>query len=290
VKILVVGRGSGGSWEIRGRQLGNAIGATVDPNPAKLKGYDLAIIVKRPRADLLARLHSHGLPVIWDVVDAWPQPHGNEWDEAMCKGWLRTEVERVRPWAIVASTRQMARDCEELKDVDGFGLPVRTVPHHARPGQRLNPIRDKVQAVGYQGGLQYLGFWQRWLEIECAARGWRFALNPAELADVDILVAVRAQTGYAARNWKSNVKLANAQGSATPIICGREAGYLEWSRGIRWADATSEMPAALYGLSDFDARRKISVELFEGTPKLEDVAAQYRDWLERLPIATAQAA
>jgi len=289
MRILVVGRGSGGSWEIRGRQLGEAIGGTVDPNPAKLKGYDLAIVVKRPRADPLARLHAHGMPVVWDSVDAWPQPHGNEWDKTTCCNWLADELCRIKPSGIVFPTRTMQDDYDfnerVLPDV-----PSLVLPHHARPDQKLNPIREKVQAVGYQGGLQYLGFWQRWLEVECAARGWRFVLNPEHLADLDIVVAVRAQTGYAARNWKSNVKLANAQGSATPIVCGREAGYLEWSRGIRWADSTTDMTAALDELADVGVRRKLSRELLEGTPTLENVAERYRDWLERLPIATVQAA
>jgi hypothetical protein len=287
VKILVTGKGSGGSWQIRGEQLGRAIGATVDPKPAKLTGHDIAIVVKRPRVDVVARIREAGIPIVWDIVDAYPQPHGNEWDHRTCLDWLWNEVGRIKPAAIVATTREMQRDLLQVH-------PILTLPHHARPDQRLNPIRDKVQAVGYQGGLQYLGFWQRWLEVECAARGWRFALNPAELADVDIVVAVRAQTGYAARNWKSNVKLANAQGSGTPIICNHGGAYSEsWqggNNGMRWADSTSEMTAALDELSDVGVRRKVSQELLEGTPRLDEIASRYRDWLERLPIATAQAA
>jgi hypothetical protein len=145
----------------------------------------------------------------------------------------------------------------------------------------LNPIREKVKTVGYEGGENYLGSWRPWLEAECTRRGWRFVVNPQELADVDIVVAVREFTGYAARKWKSGVKLANAQGSKTPCVLMREAGYLETaSGGERWADTKEEFVAAFDELTSVEARREAAGKLYG--PTLDAVADTYKRWLERL--------
>lgn len=274
MNILVTGRGVSGSWRIRGEQLGNAIGATVDTSPTELKCFDLAIVVKRPRTDLIRRLHDAKVPIVWDVVDAWPQPIGNDWDRERCMLWLRAELGTIRPAAIVAATRAMARDCE------GFGLPVLALPHHARPGQRINPLRATVATVGYEGG-DYLGQWREMIDRQCARRNWQFVVNPPELASVDIVVALRDKAGYAPRYWKSNVKLANAQGSKTPSVLNRESGYLETASANQpWADSEKELVAAFDLLSDW-GNRKALVDGYEA-PTLDGTARKYRVWLEAL--------
>jgi hypothetical protein len=164
-------------------------------------------------------------------------------------------------------------------------MPVLALPHHARPGMAVNPIRERVQRVGYEGGENYIAAWRPVIERACAERGWSFVLNPASLTDVDIVLALRDQQGYAPRFWKSNVKLANAQGSGTPIICGLEAGYLETATG---AELLVSEPVEL--LSDLDAlvpveeRRWRSIRLRAGAQHLtlEAVAGMYRKWLEGL--------
>lgn len=275
MKILVTGRGTSGSWAIRGEQLGKAIGATVERQAAKVKGYDLCVIVKRCPPDLLHRIRQAGLPIVYDVVDGYPQPHGNQWGRDECMGWLRGRIAELKPIGIVAATQAMAKDCAE------FGVPVLALPHHARPGQRINPIRERVQKVGYEGGVQYLGKWQAIIESECAARGWQFVLNPAALADVDICVAVREADGYAARNYKSNVKLANAQGSGTPIICNREAGYIETATGGElFADTRDQMVKALERLTPHEMRKTAANGLW--APQLHEVAQTYKEWLHQL--------
>lgn len=270
MKVLVTGRGSGGSFRIRGEQLGRAIGAKVEPKAAKIDA-DLCVIVKRdiPR--------SRSVPVVYDVVDAWPQPHGNQWGHGQCMQWLRGQIAAVRPIGIVAATGAMAEDCGE------FGLPVLRLPHHARPGQAVNPIREHVKVVGYEGGVKYLGKWQSVLEKECARRGWSFVTNPPRLADLDIVVAFREATGYAARAWKSNVKAANAQATGTPFICQRASGYSETSTGGEClADTEDELTKALDILIDVHARSAAHKLLLAGTITLESVAATYRTWLESL--------
>lgn len=189
--------------------------------------------------------------------------------------WLRGQIAAVKPIGIVAATGVMADDCEE------FGLPVLRLPHHARPEQAINPIRDEVKTVGYEGGVKYLGQWHGVMEKECARRGWTFVTNPPQLADLDIVVALREATGYAARSWKSNVKAANAQATGTPFICQRASGYMETSTGGEClADTEAELSKALDILTDVNARRQAHKMLRAGTLPLERVALTYRNWLE----------
>jgi hypothetical protein len=274
MKILMTGRGTSGSFKIRGEQLGAAIGADVIPRATDVTGYDLAILVKRPPMDLVQRLHHHRIPIVHDIVDAWPQPHGNE-----CKAWLTEQVSTIRPAAIVAATQAMANDCAS------FGLPVLALPHHARPGLAVNPIRERVLRVGYEGGLNYILAWAPVIVRACAERGWSFVLNPASLADVDIVLALRDQSGYATQHWKSNVKLANAQGSGTPFIGNREAGYLETASGAeRWADNAAELVAALDELAPY-AVRVAAQQTLLGAARvlaLDAVAQKYLGWLRSL--------
>lgn len=276
MKILVTGSGAGGSWQIRGEQLGRAIGAKVLPRALEVGGYDAAIVVKRPPADLIARLHAQRVRVVWDIVDAWPQPAGNDFSQAECMNWLRERVRAIRPAAIVAPTQAMAADCAE------FGVPVLALPHHARPG--LRPLTPrKLLTIGYEGGEQHLGRWGQWLGDWCARHGYEWRLNPPELADLDIVVALRDRTGYAPRHWKSNVKLANAQGAGVPIICAREAGYMETASGAeRWADNEAELDGALQELEPVAQRAAASLELRKAAPALADVAAKYRAWLHEV--------
>lgn len=277
MKLLVTGRPTKGSWPIRGIQLGAAIGAHVEENVSKVNGHDLAIIIKRPRADLLGRLRQRGVLVVWDIVDAWPQPEGNEWERDQCLAWLRNEVDVVKPKAIVAATEAMAEDCKE------FGVPVLALSHHHRPGIKINPIREQVRKVGYEGGPQYLGWWGNALTKECVTRGWEFVVNPPHLADLDIVVAVRHHQGYAAQSWKSNVKLANAHGSGTPCVANRECGYFETRcGGERWATDENGLRQAFDYLTPHATRHLVQQTFLAHALPLEDIAARYLKWLQAL--------
>lgn len=278
MRVLVTGRGTSGSWAVRGLQLGAAIGADVIPRAFGIDGYDLAIIVKRPYGNQAEAFRAAGVPVVYDIVDSWPQPGGNSWPKDECLNWLGKQIALVRPDAIVAATKAMAQDCEE------FGIPVIALPHHARPGQQTNCVNGHVQYVGYEGAEHYLGKWRQILERECAQRGWGFKVNPSALCDLDIVVALRDFDGYASRHWKSNVKLANAQGSGTPCILTPECGYLEnSSRGAEcWADTEAELSAALDYLTPWHIRHELSKRLIEHAPRLEQIAQTYKAWLASL--------
>lgn len=275
MRLLITGRGTSGSWAIRGTQLGAAIGATVLPRATGVRDFDAVVIVKRDSAGTAAAAHRAGVPVIWDVVDGWNQPAGNDWPREHCLAWLRGEVAMMRPAGIVAATQAMAVDCRE------FGLPVLALPHHARPGLAQNPIRERVAAVGYEGAEHYLGRWAAAVARECARRGWRFVINPPALADVDIVVALREADGYAPRNWKSAVKLSNAQGSGTPFVGVPECGYMEQSCGAELfvADAPA-LARAFDALTPHAVRRRAADAMRAAAPRIEDIASIYRGWLE----------
>lgn len=275
MNVLVTGRGASGSFIIRGAQLGQAIGATVLPKAVDFDPFDAVVIVKRPPAGMADQVRRAGAVLVWDVVDAWPQPVGNAWGRAECMAWLTQQVQQIKPDGIVAATQAMADDCAE------FGVPVLALPHHARPGLDRNPVREAVQVVGYEGGEGYISGWRAAIEAECKRRGWRFVVNPARLADVDIVLALRDATGYAPRRWKSNVKLANAQGSGTPFIGCREAGYTERAIGTceKWADTPAELARALDALTPQGERRRASQWMLSVAPTLDQVAGKYREWL-----------
>lgn len=246
--ILFTGKGGSGSWQIRGAQLG-AIGDAI-PNVSDPKGYDLAVVVKRVTPGILKGLRARGVPWVWDVVDAYPQPSSVWWSRRDAVHWLRTQVDTLRPSGIIWPTRAMAEDCP----VD---VPSTVLYHHHRPGLCLNPIRETIRAVGYEGG-DYLGRWRGDLERECARRGWELVINPGELANVDVVVALRDPQGYTTRHWKSNVKLANAHGSGTPFVGNPEAGYRETVSGAEyWAEDGADLKTAFDWLEPQDTRELI---------------------------------
>lgn len=283
MRILITGRGTAGSFQIRGTQLGHAIGASVIPNASDrdIRAHDLVILVKRPVPGLVERIHHAGKPLVWDVVDAWPQPEGNCWGAKGCMLWLDGQIKTIKPLAIVCATDQMATDVGLL-----FSGPRLWLPHHARPGQAINEIRDQVQTIGYEGGLQYLDGWLPVIKAECEARNWRFVPAAGQLAELDIVLALRTAARYAPRNWKSNVKLANAQATGTPIVACREAGYLETDSGTgaRWADTPAELAQAFDALTWQATREQAAAALLRDAPfvSLDRIAKEYARWLTAL--------
>jgi len=163
-------------------------------------------------------------------------------------------------------------------------LPVACIPHHARPGLKRTEIRERLQTVAYEGGVAYLGAWERSLLRACGARGIALLLNPPSLNDADVVVALREADGYAARHWKSNVKLANAQGTGTPVICSPESGYLETAGRTfpLWVESEADLAQALDHLAPRETRQAYADGLYSERLPLATVALQYRAFLEAL--------
>lgn len=269
--------GKSGSWEIRAVQLGNAMGAQVIPwvSVGQCRQADLVVAVKRIPEPVLENIKSSRVKWFWDVLDIWRQPYSN----GMPKEWhvaeVRLEAEKLKPTAVVYPNEQMMAD---------VGYPGFVLHHHARPGQSRNPIRKAVEVVGYEGRSHYLDEWLPVLQRSCERRGWRFVVNPAQLADLDIVVALRGgqYDGWACRNWKSGVKLVNARATGTPFVGFPECGYKECaSGGERWVTTPEELETALDSLTPYRARKEASDRMFTTDYDLPRMAQWYSEALSR---------
>jgi len=273
MRLLFTGKGTSGSWRIRGSQLAAQLGAEAIPN-AIHSDADVVVVVKRVEDRTLRAMR--GRKLVWDVVDAWTQPVGNIWNEREAFNWLRAEMERIKPDAVIAPTARMA---EELRH---FGIPVLWLRHHHRPGIARNSIRERIMVVGYEGSPIYLDGCQKWIREECERIGARFVVNPDRLADCDIVIAVRNAKGYPPRHWKSAVKLENAHASGTPFIGARECGYTEIATGCEyWADGPGEFRTALDWLADQSTRELICDRFVQSAYPVERAAADLHAFLQQ---------
>lgn len=274
LSVLFTGKGGkSGSWKIRGEQMSQGIGEFT-PDQADMRGFTHAVVVKRMTDNVRRGLNASAKPWVWDLVDFYPQPHCLTWTKSEAVAWVRKKIAGQKPDGIIWPNRRMMEDCE-------VNLPQTVIYHHHRPGIRINPIRPEVKLVGYEGG-DYLGAYRRVLEKECAKRGWRFTVNPAELADLDIVVAFRDPTGYAPFCWKSNVKLANAHGSGTPFIGNPESGYIETQTGAEyWADEPGQIATCFDWLTDQGTRELISQRFRDAAYTLEDAQKDLKEFLCR---------
>lgn len=280
MKLLFTGRGTSGSWAIRGEQLGQACGAAVKQaaTQEQCKAADVILAVKRVSDPLLQAIRSSGKPWVFDCVDFYPQPHCTSWSRAEAVAWVKAQIKRLSPAAVVWPNQRMRDDCDT-------GLPGLVLPHHHRPGIAVNPVRAKVQTVGYEGAAPYLGRWRQAIENECGRRNWRFVVNPARLADLDVVIAVRSVefSGYAQFHWKSNVKMANAHGSGTPFIGQRECGYLETATGAEyWADDPKQLGMCFDWLESQSTREMISDRFRQAAYPVEQAAKELTTFMATL--------
>jgi hypothetical protein len=275
VKVLFTGTGTSGSWQIRGMQMAAALGARAIPRAtsAQCREADVIVAVKRVPADLLAEIRSSGRPWLWDVVDAYPQPACGTWNKEEALQWLRQRVAELGPTEVIWPNRRMQQDA---------GIPGLVLYHHHRPAIRINPIRARIEAVGYEGSPAYIAGWRAEIEAECARIGARFVVNPTQLADVDVVLAMRdtKHAGYPQRHWKSNVKLANAHGSGTPFIGMPEDAYMETRTGAEyWATTPQEIGPALGWLASQSAREEVQERFLQAAISVKTAAQQLRDYL-----------
>lgn len=256
MKLLFTGGGKAGSWKCRGEQLGQALGATVAPlaGLSDFRAADVTVVVKRVPDERLAALRASGKPWVLDIVDFYPQPHCSEWSREEAIRWAQARLRYLQPSGVIWPNRKMMEDV-------GFNGPQAVIYHHHRPGIRSNPIRKDVKIVCYEGSPPYIEAWRAHIESECDKRGWRFVINPEHMADCDIVLALRGGrwNGYVPKNWKSNVKLANAHGSGTPFLGSPEAGYSETATGCEyWATDAGSLRTSFDWLTDQRAREQIS--------------------------------
>lgn len=224
MKVLVTGSGTSGSWKIRGEQLGAAIGATVIPraSAADVQQCDVVVMVKRVLGGVVEAAQRFKKPLIYDIVDWWPQPEGNQWPISTAIRHTIARLNEVKPAAVIYPNKQM---------LDHIGFRGHVLYHHARLGlSRKEYIPKHVATVGYEGSEAYLsGYMRMVIEDQCRERGWCLEINPSNYLDLDIVVAFRDGhfNGPVPTAWKSNVKLVNAQAAGIAFVGGLERSYQE---------------------------------------------------------------
>lgn len=277
--ILFTGKGTSGSWKIRGEQLGRACGGVVKPRATldDCKKADLIVLVKRPSKGLMDVIKQSGTPWVWDVVDFYPQPQCSDWVRSKAINWVKGQLARHRPDGVVWPNHRMMDDC-------GKSFKGAVVYHHHRPGLALNPIRETVKTVGYEGCEKYLGHWSGLILSECRERGWEFVINQGSVADFDICVAFRDSqfNGYAQYHWKSNVKLANCHGAGTPFIGPGESGYWETATGGEVFIEGNALKQALDALESHERRLRIREQFISAAIPVEQSAKELMRFLSGL--------
>lgn len=262
-----------GSWLIRGIQIANELKAAAVPNAsdAEIDWADVVVLVKSFELSLVRRIKARRKKIIYDVLDGWTQPDQNTLSREESIKIMKRKILFSQADLVIAPTQQMA------EDVGGF-----VIYHHARFDQQRNPIRDKIQAIGYEGSARYLeGGWFAAISKSSERRRIPFIVNPRQIADVDIIFAVRGGDwrGYMTDNWKSNVKLANAQATRTPFIGLPEAGCRETASGPElWINEPREVEDAVRSLEDPRTRKLKSDEMQE--PGVNAILADYRNLFE----------
>lgn len=218
VRVLFTSKSSAGAWQIRGEQIAAMRSNWVAknrPSDEDIAACDVLCVVKKPVPEVIERARQLGKAIVYDIVDAWAQPaDGLKYGSAAAARELFGPAWRaLKADGYIFPTRRMQLD---LGDLVMHGI---TIYHHYWPQIRRNPMRERVQTVGYEGG-NYLGEWQPLIESACQRRGLRFVANPADFSDLDIVVLARGgeHGSFLARSYKSNVKLANAYGSGTPAL------------------------------------------------------------------------
>jgi hypothetical protein len=272
MNVLIAGVGAG-SWDIRGRQLGGALGARVKQSPTRddFAWADLVVLVKRAIGLFGAQAQASGKPVVWDALDFWQQPMQNTLREPDAVALVRRSA--WRGLSLIGATNAMATA------VDGV-----YVPHHAWPGLTPAPARPVVRVVAYQGAAHYLGRWAGWVREACEARGWQFVVNPADLREADILVAFRdgQWDGWICREWKSGVKAVNAIAAGRPLITQDSAAVREIRPAGSVVASPDDLGQAFDQWADV-AARSVVAEVSRDRAlayRLESVATQYRMVLE----------
>lgn len=221
MNILVVGGDTKGAWQMRGVQLGGALGArvTATPRESDWTWADVVVLVKRAAIVWQAAARRVRVPVVWDVLDFWAQPDDNIQPSAVLLQQVRQIQEAAGVSALIGATLAMA------DDLGGVYLP-----HHCRLGlQPEAPRREQASVVGYDGKRKYLGRWLPALEQACGALGLQFVVNPPDLRAVDALVSFRdgRWDGDVCRRWKSGVKYVNAIAAGRPMLTQECAASVE---------------------------------------------------------------
>lgn len=281
MNVLIVGSGKG-SWEMRGHQLGAAVGARVTstPTPADWQWADVAVLIKRAGTHHAPAAHAAGVPIVWDALDFWRQPFDNGKSETDARRLLGAHLAEIRPALAIGATQAMADACQGVY-----------LPHHSWSGLEPTAARERVQVVAYEGNPVYLGGWAGQLEAACKRRGWTFQVNPSDLRSADILVGFRdgGWDGWMCREWKSGVKVGNAIAAGRPFLSQPSAAVRELEPCGTVLHTPADLDAALDAWTPVEARAAVVDVCRWKAPalRLSAVGARFEALLRRVEASCA---
>jgi hypothetical protein len=218
VRVCFTSRSSAGAWQIRGQQIAAMRSnwkAINQPTDKDLEQADLVCVVKKPDQRVIERARQMGKALVFDIVDSWAQPDDGIkcTDTKLARDLFASSWRHIDADGYIFPTQCMQND---------LGALVRekiTIYHHFWPQIQKNPVKQRVEVIGYEGA-DYLGEWRTRIEKACSDRGIVFVANPSNYTDLDIVILARGGVhgNFLSRRYKSNVKLANAIGSGTPAL------------------------------------------------------------------------
>lgn len=277
MNVLFVGSGGGGSWQIRGIQVGAALGARVTSKPSSddWQWAELVVLVKHAAEQFGEEAAKSGARIIWDVLDWWKQPEENQRAIADVLQEILALQKRFHIDRLIGATQAMA---DEIGGV--------YVPHHSRPGLVEAPVREQIKVIAYEGTPKYLGPWKHACEQVAAAIGATFVINPKRLSDADLVVAFRGGKwdGAICRRWKSGVKIANAIAVGRPIITQRSEAFFEINPCGAMVTEPADLPCMVDLFLSGHARRDVLRRSYEIAPDftLDTTVRRYRHLFDQI--------
>lgn len=128
-----------------------------------MRKADMVVAVKRLPPEMVRALQQSGTPWILDVVDFYPQPKCSTWSREAAIRWVQGQIKELKPHGIIWPNQRMMDDCQ-------IDLPGTVIYHHYRPDAPVNPIRERVAMVGYEGSPNYIGEWLEPIREACVDR------------------------------------------------------------------------------------------------------------------------
>ncbi len=285
-RVCFVSSAGGGAWEIRGEEIASCRRnwiSTLNLDEININQFDIFVFVKHVRLDWLDRLKAEKKILVYDIVDGWKQPE----DDQRLKNI--SEIKKFfknkwMPWGIQAFIFPNRKMWEDLKEL----VPTSTyIYHRFKPKLKPIAIRKRARVVGYTGEERFLNEWRPLIEKACQKRGLKFVVNPWGYRSVDIAFAARGAgyNSYLSTQYKSNVKLANCYGSATPALFHRERGYEETDNGfVKFFTDKTELDESLDQLLPYEHRLCIHESFLTARKKfmLKTIALEYENFFSQL--------
>ena len=286
-KVCFTGNVKAGSWQIRGEQISSERSnwaALPNPSRSDFVNFDVLCVVKKLNSKIVSSARDQGLHIVYDIVDSWRQPR----DGLKCHSVEDARVLFRKKWKKIDADLFIFPTEQMLIDLGDLVPKGQVIYHHYRPGIPLNPIRDQVLTVGYEGA-DFLGEWKSRLEESCRQMGVTFVTNPLNYSDIDVVVLARGglHANFLSHRYKSNVKLANAYGSGTPAlvhIAEQSAHDTDCGNVLYFSDIGSFDQQLDLLINNLELRRSISNSFLLAAKNYEisSIAKEYEDMFSNL--------